>query len=148
MNPVNLSRVLIVGVPLAAALIFGWQLARAYPALPPRFAVHFGLSGEPNGWMGPRLFALVASLVLAVVLGSIVSLAITAPPALLSHPLPPTSSLVITFGTGVAVGAFLQILHLALQHPPHERLGWTHILLWPVALVILQTLFQALVVRF
>ncbi len=50
-------------------LLSGWlvvETAFLWPRLPGRVAVHFGLSGEPNGWSTPSQFLMMIAVMLAV----------------------------------------------------------------------------------
>ena len=139
----GLCRLLAVLVPLAACLAWAQHLLRFYPALPSRLAVHFSPSGEPNGWMSPRIFTLLTTAVLAGVLGSAVSTASSLPDSLFTHPLPPPASTFLTLVTALAVGAFFEIVRLA-RSPGQPRLRWSRIVPWPAGFLSLQIVLASI----
>ncbi|HVH86450.1 MAG TPA: DUF1648 domain-containing protein [Terriglobales bacterium] len=61
---------LLIALPWAAIPVLAIHLASVWGDLPQRIAVHFDLSGRPNGWQSPQTFAIFTAILLVVVLGT------------------------------------------------------------------------------
>ena len=132
MTPIALLRTIDLAIPLTLSLGFFLTLAHVYWSLPPRFAVHFNLRGEANGWMSPIAFATIAFITMLLVLGSTSTAILRLPESLFARLIPPSAILVATAGTGLAVGAFREILRVAIRKTGPPRPRWSTLFGWAV----------------
>lgn len=133
---------------LALCLGFLWYLASSSAELPDRVATHFGLGGEPNGWMSRQAtvtFMRVMGIGLPLLLVGVASLVRILPPSMINIPrrdywLAPerrsqTAMLLFRHMLWLAsvVVCFMGGVHYALVRanqtvPPHMPSG----LIWPI----------------
>jgi FtsH-binding integral membrane protein len=124
--------VAVLGIPGIAALYYTVALLRTYSRMADKIPVHFGLNGEPNGWMSKAWYAplsvllLIAMLVLFIfVLAAVKQNRSTAWFTVLLY----------SATMGFVVGAFLSLLQAASSGKPFHALP---ALAWALIIVVLQ----------
>lgn len=92
--------------PAVAAVYYVRSLVVNYPRMPERVAVHFGLDGQPNGWMDRRTWVAVS----VVMIGLLDGLLFTTMPGVRNVP-----TLLYWVVSGMLAGAFGEVNYSAAE---------------------------------
>ena len=108
------ARTLEIAPLMLAAIIYCVVLVSNYSSLPPTLAIHYGLNGQPNGWIERQFWAILSIALLAILIAVPLFASITISTSGARYA--PVVKLYLVFG--IVLSGFFQIVAIGVGTQP------------------------------